>query len=186
MTSEELQRLNDYAKRFSGLTLAREALLMEIAPILIPRLQDVTNRFYDILLAMPEPRKFLEGRVDSLKSTHLRWLTSLFSGPFDLEFVKAIQHAGEVHVHIDLPIEFMAGGTTLIGDLLIGEIEHIYATDQATRGAALGAINAVLGFCLIVMQQALQVSTLNQQLDKFIKITGISRPLFNNLASTCK
>ncbi|MGC2166609.1 MAG: protoglobin domain-containing protein [Gallionella sp.] len=186
MTNNDLQELADYAKGFSGFTPARQSLLSQIGPSMLPRLPIVTERFYEVLLQMPEPRKYLEGRVDALKSTHLRWLTSLFSGPFELEFAAAIHRAGQVHVRVDLPIEFMAGGMTIIGDLLIAEIEEMYSTDPTTRGAAHGAINAVLGFCLIVMQEALQESTLNLELDRFMKISGISRALFNNLAAASK
>ncbi len=185
-TNNDLQQLLDYAKSFSGFTPAREALLSQIGPSMIPRLAKVTDSFYEVLLRMPEPKKYLEGRVDTLKLTHLGWLTSLFSGSYGVDFAGAIHRAGQVHVRVDLPIEFMAGGMTIIGDLLIAEVEDMYGADPAMRGAAHGAINAILGFCLIVMQEALQESTLNQELDKFMQISGISRVLFNNMAAAYK
>jgi hypothetical protein len=183
MTHIELRNLANYAKKFSGLTPEREALLIRIGPTIIPRLPKITDTFYAILATIPEPARYLEDRIDSLKQTHLRWLGSLFSGPFDLDFAAAIHRAGQIHVRVDLPIEFMAGGMTLIGDLLIAEIERCYTDDAEIRSEAHAAVNAVLGFSLIVMQEALQDSKLNQELEKFIKITGISRPLFNNLAA---
>lgn len=186
MTDNDLQQLADYAKNFSGFTPAREELLLQMGPSVIPRLPKVTDSFYEVLLRMPVPAKYLEGRVEVLKSTHLRWLTSLFSGSYGLEFAAGIHKAGQVHVRVDLPIEFMAGGMTIIADLLIAEIEDIYLADPTARRIAHGAINAVLGYCLIVMQEALQESTLNQELDKFMKISGISRTLFNNLAAAYK
>jgi len=186
MNTVELSDLADYAKQFAGFTPERERLLLKIGPSIIPKLPAITDRFYEILSELPEPAKYLAGRVDSLKRTHLHWLTSLFRGPYGLSFAEAIHHAGQVHVRVDLPIEFMAGGMTLIGDLLIAEIETLYAGDAAVRAGAHGAVNAVLGFSLIVMQEALQHSTLNQELEKFMKITGISRPLFNNLAAAYK
>jgi len=50
----------------------------------------------------------------------------------------------------------------------------------------LEAINAALGFSLMVMQESYQASTLAGELEKFLAITGMSRTLFNNLAEACQ
>ena len=51
---------------------------------------------------------------------------------------------------------------------------------------ATAAVNSVLGFTLMVMQQSYESSRLAEELEKFLKITGMSRILFDNLASAYK
>lgn len=57
-----------------------------------------------------------------------------------------------------------------------------------TRGmaAAMGAINAVLGFSLLVMQGSFQTGKLAEELERFLSVSGMSRTLFNNLAAAYK
>ena len=66
-----------------------------------------------------EATRFLEGRVDNLKSLHTRWLESLFTGPYDEKYVESLYNVGYVHVKVNLPVEFMAGAMTLINSHLI-------------------------------------------------------------------
>jgi len=183
MAPVDFEKLASYAKSFAGLTPEREALLAEIGPAISPALPGITEAFYCILTSIPATAPFLEGRLDLLKQTHLRWLEGLFTGPFDVTYTKAMYKVGHVHVKVNLPVEFMAGGVALIGDRLIAEVERLYQDDSQLRLDALGAINAILGFSLIVMQQSFQNSSLHEELEKFLKITGMSRNLFNNLAA---
>ncbi|MFM8332908.1 MAG: protoglobin domain-containing protein [Candidatus Methylumidiphilus sp.] len=183
MAQIDFETLTLYAKKFSGLTPEREILLVRIAPAISPSLVKITDAFYDTLATIPATAPFIEGRLDLLKQTHIRWLNSLFTGPFDVDYTKSMYRVGHVHVKVNLPVEFMAGGMALIGDRLIAEIEHHYVDDAQLRLAALGAVNAILGFSLIVMQQSFQNASLHEELEKFLKITGMSRNLFNNLAA---
>ena len=48
------------------------------------------------------------------------------------------------------------------------------------------AINAVTGMSLFIMQQAYQEASMAEELERFLKITGISRTLFSNLAQASR
>jgi hypothetical protein len=183
MTEINFKELTEYAKAFSSLTAAREACLADMGEKIRPRLGEITDAFYDTLQGIPKTHPVLAGRVEALKKTHRRWLEGLFTGPFDESFAEAMYRVGDVHVKVKLPVEFMAGGMTLISEQLIRLVTECYEDDPGKSREALSAINAVLGFCLIIMQQSFQSSTLVEELDKFMKITGISRKLFNNLAA---
>lgn len=50
----------------------------------------------------------------------------------------------------------------------------------------MGAINAVLGFSLLVMQGSFQTGKLAEELERFLSVSGMSRTLFNNLAAAYK
>jgi hypothetical protein len=183
MAATDFAQLTGYAKSFTGLTPEREQTLLRLGEVIKPKLPAITDSFYATLGGISGVSQHLEGRVDALKQTHLRWLQQLFSGPFDESYTQAMHRVGDAHVKVNLPVEFMAGGMTLIADLLFAEIESIYSEDSQGRSAALGAVNAILGFSLLVMQQSFHGATLLDELEKFLKITGISKALFNNLAA---
>ena len=146
----------------------------------------MTEKCYDELQQIPAAVPYLEGRVEGLKATHLAWLQTIFSGPYDANFAASMHKVGEVHVQVKLPVEFMASGTLLIKKHLVPILTQVYAGDALRMGLMMKAVNGVTGFCLIIMQESYQSSLLAQELDKFMAITGISRALFNNLANAYK
>lgn len=186
MSDIDIEELTRYAKAFAGLTPEREALLKTMAPLVVPRLAHVTDGFYATLQSIPKAAPFLEGRLESLKQTHVRWLEGIFTSQHDETYVRNMYHVGEVHVRVKLPVEFMAGGITQIHGRLAPIVVDAAQGDSAKAAAWLEAINAALGFALIVMQESYQSSTLSAELEKFLAITGMSRTLFNNLAAAYK
>jgi hypothetical protein len=149
-------------------------------------LNTVTDRFYAQLQAIPRTAPFLEGRLPSLRRTHRAWLESLFTQAYDVAFVETLYHVGDVHVRARLPIEFIAGGMTLIQGELAPLVLRLAAGDLARQVGLVGALNAALGFSLLVMQESYQVSRLLAEQEKFLAITGISRTEFNRLATDRK
>ncbi len=182
MTEINITELTLYCKAFSGLTVEREAILKEIAEELTPHLSKVTDAFYAELDKIDKARPFLEGKSDGLKKTHEAWLKGLFTNDFNDEYTKFLYHVGDVHVKIELPVEFMAGAMTQIQRNLTPILFELFGHDSARLIAITEAIIAALGFSLQIMQESYQSSTLATELDKFLKITGMSRILFNNLA----
>lgn len=184
--AQDFEQLTRYAKSFSGLTPELEAILQQSGEKIKPKLVAVTDDFYHTLSTIPETANFLEGRVDALKATHLRWMESLFSGPYDQAYVEYMYKIGYVHVKVNLPVEFMAGAMTLINNRLCGMLVETYGHDQAHLSKVLQAVSAISGLSLLVMQQSYQEASLAEELEKFLKITGMSRVLFTNLASAYK
>jgi hypothetical protein len=184
--SKDFEKLTVYGKSFSGLTPEREVLLLEVGPLIKPHLAQVTDEFYQQLQTIPETTEFLHGRVDNLKKSHQMWMEGLFSGPFDNDFTRQMFNVGDIHVKVKLPVEFMAGAMTLINNHLYGLIVEIFGDDRDRCAAVLVAVNAVTGFSLLIMQQSYQASSLAEELEKFLKISGMSRTLFTNLALAYK
>ena len=89
---------------------------------------------------------------------------------------------GYVHVKVKLPVEFMSGAMSLI----LGELTPIilanYAGQTEMQAKALDALNAAIAFSSLVMQESYQSSSLAEELERFLIITGMSRLLFDNLA----
>ena len=182
MEQDQIKSLMNYAKSFTGFTPEREALLSEVGIQIRPRLAEVTESFYRSLLQIPEAAAFLEGRIDSLKQTHLEWLLRIFTGPYDEEYASDMYRVGDAHVKVKLPVEFMAGAICLIQNELARLLGELYAGDTQRYTEVISAVNSVLGYTLMVMQQSYQSSTLAEELERFLAITGMSRNLFNNLA----
>jgi truncated hemoglobin YjbI len=186
MSQPDFEALTQYAKAFTGLTPEREALLMEVGPAIQPSLPAVTDEFYATLELIPKARAVIEGRVDSLKQTHLKWMEGLFTGPYDASYTAAMYHVGDVHVKVKLPVEFMAAGMTLISNALLPVVTSACGTDHERCVKVTSAVSSILGFSLMVMQESYQSSSLAKELEKFLAITGMSRTLFDNLASAYK
>lgn len=169
-------------KRLSNFTAEHEAVLLKVGDAVKPHLGAVTDAFYEVLESVPSAAPFLEGRTDALKATHKKWLESLFEGPFDEDYARTMYRVGMVHVRVKLPVEFMQGAATLIMCELIKLMTKLSRSDASRLGLILGAINGVIGFSVAIMQESYQATSLVEELDKFLAITGMSRTLFNNLA----
>ncbi len=182
MAEINISELTEYCKAFSGLTPEREALLKEVKDEITPHLADVTNAFYAELAKIKKADPFLEGKLEGLKNTHEAWLKGIFSDDFNDDYTKHIYHVGNVHVVIKLPVEFMAGAMTQIQRNMTSVLIQLYGDDLPKLQAVTEAIIAALGFNLQIMQESYQSSSLSAELEKFLKITGMSRTLFDNLA----
>lgn len=177
--------LTRYAKALAHFTPEHERLVIETGSLIKPHISAITEAFYEKLMAVPEADRFLGDRVDHLKKTHMSWLDKVFTGPYDDEYTAYMYRVGWVHVQVDLPVEFMAGGMTLISDALRAHLTRLYNGNCCACKDAMAAIDAALGYSLIVMQKSYQ-SSMEEQLEKFLKITGISRVLYGNMARAYK
>jgi len=184
--SHDFDQLTQYAKSFTGLTEEYESLLKEVGPQIIPHLAGVTKNFYEQLSAIPETEPYLSGRIDSLRAMHTQWLEGLFTKDFDTNYTSGMYKVGDVHVKVHLPVEFMSGGMTLINGQLIPLIINSFSDDTDKCTKVLSAINAATGFSLLTMQQSYQEASIAEELEKFLKISGMSRALFSNLAEAYK
>ncbi|MDM1696493.1 hypothetical protein HX099_07440 [Thiopseudomonas alkaliphila] len=185
MTAEsvDFNEVCEESKKLVHLTAEGEALIRQIEPKIIPHLDRVTNRFYEVLQDVPSTAALLEGRVEHLKKTHRQWLESLFTQEIDAKYTQWMHHIGEVHVKVKLPVEFMTSGMALIQQELLEVLAKESSLDAETRLAASKAMIALCGFSQLVMQKSYSEDTLRGELERFLTITGMSRALFNNLAA---
>lgn len=179
----DFPELTRYAKMFSNLTEEKQDILRSVKGEITPHLSKVTDDFYISLQKIPEARPFLDGRIEALKQTHVKWMHDIFTGPYDENYAEAMYKVGDVHVRVNLPVEFMSGGVTLICDELYKIIFELRSGDIAGANQIISAVNSIMGFSLFVMQKSYHASV-NESLEKFLMITGMSKALFEKLAST--
>jgi hypothetical protein len=160
-----------------------EATIAQFGPLLVPALDEVTEKFYAALLSVPRTAAFLQGRIDMLKRTHRAWLESLFTRPIDAQYTQWMHQIGSVHVRVNLPVEFMTAGMALVQRELMTAIATLQGIDVDQRARLAIAISSLCGFCQLVMQTSYASDRLAAELEKFLKITGMSRTLFDNLAA---
>lgn len=178
----DFQQMCDESKQLSGLSTQDEVTLRDLAGLIVPALDGVTDRFYTTLGEVPRTAAFIDGRVEVLKSTHRVWLESLFTRSLDAEYTQWMYHIGSVHVRVQLPVEFMTAGMSLVlRELLLLVGRSSLDADAKTRANA--AIGAVCGFSQLVMQKSYDTGKLAGEVERVLNITGISRKLFDNLAA---
>jgi hypothetical protein len=181
----DFRQMCEESKQLSGLTAEDEATLRELADLIVPALDGVTDRFYTILGQVPRTAAFIEGRVDILKKTHRAWLESLFTRSLDAEYAQWMYQIGAVHVRVELPVEFMTAGMSLVlRELLLLVGRASMAAEAKSRAGA--AIGSVCGFSQLIMQKSYDTGKLAGEVERVLKITGISRKLFDNLAAAYK
>lgn len=142
------------AKALSGLTPERIAVLQAAAHEVEPSLDFVTDRFYARLAAMPDVRPFLAGRMERLRESFRAWVGSLFSADYGASYAESLWRFGQVHLAAGVPIDCLTGSMAVVQEalqpvLLAGARARPFA--EAER---LAALNAALGYSLIVMQAA--------------------------------
>lgn len=182
MEQTDYEALCNDARTFAQLDEAKIRTLNTIAVDVSPKLAEVTDMFYQHLLSIPRVQPFLNNRVDSLQISHEEWLQGLFLAQFDAAYTRSIYSLGGIHGEIQLPAEFMSGAMSIIQGYLIRLLREVYAEQPEILLESLLAINAALGFSLYIMQEAYQSSSLDNELERFLAITGMSRSLFENLA----
>lgn len=153
--------------------------LQTLFPLVNPALPALTEAFYERILNSDAMRPFVEGKVDSLKQTHLRWMGMLFSGPFDDQFVKIHEHIGEVHLKQKIPPLFVAASMAflraempkLLTPELLAKTSYQYADCTAS-------LLRLIDLCQFLVDRTYYRSLMD--------LLGISPKLFLRLMTTSK
>lgn len=169
-----------------GLSPDDETLLRDILPLVGPELDKVTERFYARLLNAPRTAQFLEGRVEGLRKTHRAWLSTLFSTRFDAEYTRWMHQIGLMHSKVALPVEFMSASMALVQRELTAIVAGTNKLDADMRGRTCAAISSACGFCELIMQRSYAFDQRESELDRYLRITGVSRGLYEKLSAAFK
>ena len=153
-----------------------EARLASLAPVFEKHGPGITDAFYDALLAYPKTAAIVDGRVDALKKTHIRWTMRLFAGEYGRPFYEQQYRIGEVHVAQDINPEFVEG---VMNSLRLGGRQAIETELGSGMDAVLAhaALVKVLDLALMTINLAYQ----DERLTRISNFTGMSRKLLENL-----
>jgi hypothetical protein len=157
MVQPYFKELCDRTRAFVGLSAERERTLHELAPLLVPHFGPMTNTFYTRLQEIPRAAALIEGRLLELRRTHRAAVAEIFTASYDEAYTERLYRIGAAHGNARMPIEFMVGGMTIVGESLIPVVSSFFLDDIERQINALGALNAGLGFALMVMQESYQI-----------------------------
>lgn len=96
-------------------------LLQEFKPILESNVEDVVEKFYAHIMAVPQLKGIIDefSSVDKLKGLQKRYLLSIFPAQIDDEFIASRIRIGNVHKRIDLPPFYYITSYQTFFDLLL-------------------------------------------------------------------
>ncbi len=173
---DDYYKLMLYAKLYSSLTSDKERIIKNLANSI--NYSIITEGFYEKLFSIDEVKPYLTGKVDKLKETHTAWVHSAFTDTYDIEYTKKIYKIGEVHVNLNIPIEFMSGGINIISNLIYEDLDKV----QLITLENVQAINSAMTFNLFIMELS-YTNFFYKKIKNFQNLTGISESLFNRLSN---
>ncbi len=155
---------------------ADAANLVALAPVFEKHGEHITNHFYESLLAYPKTAAIIEGRVETLKGTHRRWMKELFAGEYGESFFNTHYRIGQVHVTHNINPEYVSAVTSVLRTYgRIAIFEELGNTEEAAQKA--DSLAKVLELGLLVINLAYA----DERVERITKVTGMSRKLIENL-----
>lgn len=165
------QQLFSELKSFIGFVAEDAQNLRTLAPVFAEHGQEITDGFYDRLAATPETAPLIEGRVDQLKQTHMRWMASLFQGEYGDAYLQERWRIGLVHVRVGIPPWWVEAVMSYLRSAGLGLVS---ASFPGPEGIALGqSLLKILDIDLWIINLAYN----DERLARLSSFTGMSRKL---------
>src|SRR6185437_15747303 len=101
---------------YVGFSEADAARLRALWPFVEPEARKIAERFYATILRFPRATAVFAdlAQVERLKTTLVRWMGELCTGPHDRAYFALRQRIGRVHVKIRLPQQYMFTAMNLL------------------------------------------------------------------------
>ncbi|MCL2776648.1 MAG: protoglobin domain-containing protein [Polyangiaceae bacterium] len=150
--------------------------LVALQPAMAKHGPSITTEFYKRLGEVPETAKFIKGRVEELRVTHLAWLRSLVGGVYDESYLASRWKIGLTHVRIGLDPYWVEAVMSFIRtagvEAIIAELR-----DSATAGRHASSFLKVCDLDMLIIN----LSYAEDRLDRLASFTGIKRSLFETI-----
>ena len=143
------------------------AILRTLQPLVLPKLGQLTEQFYDQLQSNQTTAQYLEGRIDALKATHLAWLQGLFTENFDQAYVDFLWNIGRVHAKLHIAPLFVAASMSY----LRAEFPKLISYEEAQ---SLGYTQSELVSPILKMLDINQFVIDNSYNERLLEVTGIA------------
>lgn len=145
----------------------------------IPFIPAITDSFYQQLMNEEQTAKHIEGRVDTLKATHITWITDLFSGEYDNTFIETQLRIGVTHVKVGISPLFVASSMSYLRSGLTKVVEKELSDNIESITDLSSAIVKALDLSHFLIDYAYE----KERLQRLTQVTGLSLPLLENLIS---
>lgn len=172
----EAKVLFSQLKTFLGFGPDDEVRLHEIKPWVEENGPKITDAFYETITQSEQLASFVEGRVDALKKTHIKWMQELVTGPWDDNYFASRWKIGSTHVRIGLDPIWVDGTMALIRNkALIGLAET--EADMAKLAASQASLIKACDLDLAIINLAYA----EDRLERLTDFTGMKRALIENI-----
>lgn len=157
----------------AGITAEDLCLLQQAAPKIVPIVPEVVDLLQANLLQQEQIAAKL-GQAYGNYAAHLgQWLTNLFSGPHDADFLRQQEELGKQNVQHKIPPLYNA----FIMSFLRAALPHSFGKNAIAREFPDGALTAatlrLLDFCQYLTDRAYTT--------RLLEVTGISKSLLDRL-----
>lgn len=152
------------------------ANLVALQPIAAKHGPRITNAFYEVLGAVPETAKLIEGRVDALKRTHGQWLASMVAGDYGTSYLESRWRIGLAHVRIGLDPYWVEGVMSFIRT----EMQKAIGA-EIPNGVEAGAKAASFVKACDLDLLVINLSYGEDRLERLTSFTGMKRQLIENI-----
>ncbi len=131
--------------------------LRALHPLIVPRFPAIIDDFYEVIGQHTEAAKVVTGgaeQVERLKGTLRGWLSDLFLGPYDDQFVLRRYRVGKRHVEIGLAPYYANVALARIRRNLIEQTMRAWPASNPELSATIESVNRVLDLDLAIIEYA--------------------------------
>lgn len=159
MNQSKLFELYRELRAYVGWDDADADRLAAIKPFLEPAFHGIIEDFYEEVARHPDAARVITGgneQIARLKQTLRGWLSDLFSGPYDEEFVARRFRVGQRHVEIRLDQFYANVAMSRIRDRLLEALAECAPESVEDRDATIRSLNRILDLDMAIIDVAYQ------------------------------
>ena len=183
-------------KRYVDFTDEDSAILKEIAPVMEKYIPSMVDKFYEEIQRHEGTMRVITGGQEQIKrltNTLNIWAKQLFTMDYDENFAQMRFKIGYMHVDIDLDQKYVISAIAIVNKHFTEAATKEFGEDPHRLERILSAIEKAVSINLNLMCETYTTAMhdkLSKQehenLQNFLKITGMSRKLYENMARTFK
>lgn len=172
----DARELFSQIKTFLGFDDEDAKRLVAIRPWVEANGKQITDAFYETIQSTPNLAPFVDGRVDHLKKTHMKWMIELVNGTYDEAYFDSRWKIGVTHVRIGLDPVWVDGTMALIRNkVLLGLAQ---SGDDALKVAEAQA--SLIKACDLDLA-IINLAYAEDRLERLTNFTGMKRTLIENI-----
>ena len=161
------QHFLDELSSYIGFSAEHAACLKRAGPHVQPKFNAIVDRFYEAIFASPRVSAVFTGghaQVERQKALLTTWMTGLFGGVYDADYIRLRARIGRTHVRIRLDQRYMFSAMNLVRCGLHDALAEA-ALDAAERRLAHESVDKICDLELAVMLETYAEDHLSRMRD---------------------
>jgi PAS domain S-box-containing protein len=153
-------------QRYVSWTEADRQRMVDAAPLVAPHFPTLVADFYAEIERHPEARRVITGgpaQIERLQRTLADWLSELYSGNYDAQYVARRWRTGLKHVEIGLAQVYAAAALSRLRIRMIHILRSQWRGDEAELSLTLQSLNKLLDLDLAVIGDAYETEYVQRQ-----------------------